>query len=84
MTYKTIRNEVDEILNLVSSLSEDEIEESMERIAELSEFLENLNENDASEDDTEYQEIAEMIEETEYSLESELNSRDVDTEEDYY
>lgn len=84
MTYETIVEEADEILNSVTSLTEREIEDVLDRMYELSEILEKINEDDISEDDTEYQEAAELLEETIHALDIELESRDIDSEEDYY
>jgi aspartyl/asparaginyl-tRNA synthetase len=85
MTYNEITKEADEILNGVSSMSIDVLEDTLDRIDELNDFLENLSEKDDSDDDTEYQEAAEILEEARYAVEAEMDAADdFDTEDDYY
>lgn len=84
MNYTEIGNEVDEILNSISFMNLRMLEDSLDRLDELNEFLEVLAEKDESEDDTEYQEIAEMIEDAKNAIETELDSEYEDDEEDYY
>ena len=85
MNYEQIGNEVDEILNSVGAMSISEMEDTLDRLDELNEILETLAESDTSDDDTEYQDIAEMLEDAKTTIESEIDSAsDFETEDDYY
>ena len=84
MTYEEIAQETNEILDSVPTMVEDEIEDALGRVDELSEFLEKLNEDDDSEDDTEYQETAELIEEAKHLLTEELDSKMIYEPDDDY
>lgn len=83
MTYIGIAEEAEEILNSVSTMNLAVLEDTLDRIDELYENLEILAETDESDDDTDYQEAASMLQDAKHAIESELDSFYEDEEDDY-
>lgn len=83
MTIKEIKKAVNEIADDVTTYrKERDIEDALSTLDELSEHLEAINEN--SEDDGEYQEIMEIIEDTQHLLNEELDALyDAGDDDDY-
>ena len=82
MTLKEIKKAVNEIADDAPTLrKEREIEDALSSLDELAEYLNALNEK--LKDDTEYQEIMEVIEDTQHLLNSELDSLYEEEDEDY-
>lgn len=82
MTYDTIREELDDLINTDwrSSRMAD-IEDAMERLEELQEFADQLNDEDES--DTEYEEIKIIIDDLDSLLRQEYVGDDLDDDDMY-
>jgi DNA repair ATPase RecN len=83
MTIDTLKNEISEIDNLNLMKCDDEtLEDAINRLEELLELTDTLNE--MATDDGETSEMMEQIEDLQYSINAELDSRyDEAYEEDY-
>lgn len=83
MTYQDIKDELDDIINTnYQRVKERIIHDTIDRLSELEQFADALN--DVDEDDTEYQEIKELLEEADRLLNEELDERESEYADDEY
>lgn len=83
MTYQDIKDELDDIINTnYQRVKERIIYDTIDRLSELEQFADSLNDED--DDDTEYQEIKELLEEADRMLNEELDEREAEYGDDDY
>ncbi len=81
MTFNEIYEELDELRDEpISEYSDSELDESVDRLKELADHLEEMAEDEELEDDTEYQETKELLEEVQYLINAECDSEDFTAE----